>query len=215
MNHPANLSITPSYVLLANNQVKLNEAILQDPNFSLDNIFSITITYEYQGLGIDIDPSSVDVYTTLQSVREVLPPIINVFNLQHAPITDSSNNIPVTGGVTFLNPNSNTGAPHPAFLTEIGFSLSALPSSPGVYCIDYPTGTVYVYGADSNNDGTGASPPLATYYYEFTYTSQIDYVYDPSSLSIVALPLGNLISNPGTIDFNYEQVLVPGIDYLR
>jgi hypothetical protein len=203
-----------SYALLANNQVKLNEAILQDPNFSLDNIFSITITYEYQGLGIDIDPSSVDVYTTLQSVREVLPPIINVFNLQHAPITDSSNNIPVTGGVTFLNPNSNTGAPHPAFLTEIGFSLSALPSSPGVYCIDYPTGTVYVYGADSNNDGTGASPPLATYYYEFTYTSQIDYVYDPSSLSIVALPLGNLISNPGTIDFNYEQVLVPGIDYI-
>ena len=202
-----------SYALLTNNQVKLNEAILQDPLFSLDQIFSITITYEYQGLGIEIDPSSVDVFTTLQSVREVLPPIINIFNLQHAPITDSSNNIPSVGGVTFLNPNSNTGAPHPAFITEIGFSLSALPSSPGIYCIDYPTGTVYVYGADSTNDGTGPSPPLATYYYKFTYTSQIDYVYDASSLSIVALPLGNLINNPGTVDFNYQQVLVPGIDY--
>lgn len=203
-----------SYALLANNQVKLNEAILQDPLFSLDQIFSITINYEYQGLGIDVDPNSVKVFTTLQSVREVLPPIINVFNLQHAPITDSSNNIPVTGGVTFLNPNSNTGAPHPAFVTEIGFSLSALPSSPGIYCIDYPTGTVYVYGADTTNDGTGPSPPLATYYYRFTYTSQIDYVYDSSSLSIVALPLGNLINNPGTINFNYEQVLIPGVDYI-
>jgi hypothetical protein len=95
-----------SYLLLADNQVKLNEAILQDPNFALDQIFSITITYEYQGLGIQVDQTSIDVYTILQSVREVLPPIINVFSLQHAPITDSSGDTGAVGDVTFIQPSS-------------------------------------------------------------------------------------------------------------
>ncbi len=205
-----------SYLLLENNQIKLNEAILSDPNFSLDQIFSITIQYEYKNLGIVIDPNTlfVDVYTTLQSIREVIPPIINIFNLQHAPITDANNNTPTTGGVSWLNPNSDTGAPHPAFLMEIPFSLSALPAAPGVYSVDYPTGTVYVYGADATNDGTGPTPPLATYYYRFTYVSEIDYVYDEDSSDLVALPLGNLINKAGTITFNYEQVLIPGIDYV-
>lgn len=203
-----------TYLLLENNQVKLNEAILQDPNFSLDQIFSINIQYEYKGLGIQVDPTSVSVYTTLQSVREVLPPIENVFTLQHAPVTDASNNTPITSGVVFVDPNTNANTPHPAFLTEIPFSLSAPPSSPGVYAIDYPNATVYVYGATSTNDGTGPSPPLATYYYKFTYTSETDYVYDSDSLEVVALPLGNLVNNAGTVAFNYEQVLVPGVDYV-
>lgn len=203
-----------SYLLLKDNQVKISETILQDPNFSLDQIFSISVQYEYKGLGIEVDPTTVSVYTTLQSVREVLPPIINIFSLQHAPITDANNNTVLTGGVTFTDPNSNTGSPHPAFLHEIPFSLSAPPSSPGVYSIDYSTGTVYVYGANSLNDGTGPSPPLATYYYKFTYVSEIDYVYDSDLLDLVGLPLGNLINSVGTINFNYEQVLVPGVDYV-
>lgn len=203
-----------SYLILEDNQVKLNEAILKDPDFSLDQIFNIRIDYEYKGLGIQVDPTSVSVFTTLQAIREVLPPIINVFSLQHAPITDSSNNIPVTGGVLFIDPNSSGASPHPAFVSEIPFSLSAPPSSPGVYSIDYSTGTVYVYGADSNNDGTGPSPPLATYYYKLTYTPDIDYVYDSDLIEIVALPLGNLVDSAGTVVFKYEQVLVPGVDYV-
>ena len=214
LNSEYDQAYSSSYLLLADNQIKLNEIILQDPNFSLDEIFSITIQYEYKQLGIIVDPTSVDVYTTLQSVREIIPPIINIFNLKHAPITDASNNPGIVGNITFTNPNSNTGAPHPAFIKEIAYSLSALPSAPGIYCIDYPTGTVYVYGANTINDGTGPSPPLATYYYQFTYTSQIDYVYDSNSLDLVALPLGNLLNSTGTISFNYEQVLVPGIDYI-
>jgi hypothetical protein len=82
-----------------------------------------------------------------------------------------------------------------------------------VYSVDYTSGTVYVYGATSLNDGTGPSPPLATYYYQYTYINNIDYVYDPTSLELVALPLGNLINNAGTVTFNFEQVLVPGVDY--
>lgn len=213
LNSEYDQDFASSYLLLANNQVKINEAILSDPLFSLDQIFSINVQYEYKGLGIQVDPSSVDVFTTLQAIREVLPPIINIFNLQHAPITDASNNTPTVNGVAFTDPNSNTGSPHPAFIAEIPFSLSALPSSPGIYCIDYSTGTVYVYGADANNDGTGPSPPVATYYYRFTFTSEIDYVYDSDLLNLVALPLGNLINNAGTIAFNYEQVLIPGVDY--
>ena len=203
-----------SYLLLEDNQVKLNEAILTDPDFSLDSIFNIIIEYEYKGLGIVVDANSVDVFTTLKTSREVLPPIINVFSLQHAPITDSQNNSVTVGGVTFIDPNSSGTAPHPAFVTEIPFSLSAPPSSPGIYSIDYSTGTVYVYGADSNNDGTGPSPPLATYYYHLTYTPEIDYVYDADALDIVALPLGNLVESTGTVSFNYEQVLIPGVDYV-
>lgn len=214
LNSTFDQDFASSYLLLENNQVKINEAILRDPNFSLDQIFNITIQYEYKGLGIQVDSSTVNVFTTLQSVREVLPPIINVFTLQHAPITDSQNNTPITGGVVFDDPNTNANTPHPAFLTEIPFSLSALPSSPGVYAIDYPNATVYVFGASSTNDGTGPSPPLATYFYKFTYVSEIDYVYDSDLLEIVALPLGNLLENNGTVTFNFEQVLVPGVDYV-
>lgn len=59
---------------------------------------------------------------------------------------------------------------------------------PGQYAIDYESSTVYVYGQDFNNDGTGAFPPLATYTYKLTYKSEIDYVYDPDLLDLVALP---------------------------
>src|SRR5579885_872649 len=104
-----------NYLLLSNTQVKLNEAILQDPNFVVDQIFKIDVQYESKDLGRVVDATSVQVYTTLPASREVLPPIINIFNLKHAPVTDANNNIPTLGGVTFTDPNSNTGAPHPAF----------------------------------------------------------------------------------------------------
>lgn len=203
-----------SYLLLGPNQVKINEAILSDPDFSLDQIFHIVVEYEYKGLGIQIGTDTVSVFTTLQAVREVLPPIVNIFSLAHAPITDQNNETLLIGGVTFNDPNSGTGMPHPAFITEIPFSLSALPSTPGVYSIDYSTATVYVYGADSVNDGTGPSPPLATYYYKLTFTPETDYVYDSDLIQLVALPLGNLVGQPGNITFDYEQVLVPGVDYV-
>ena len=203
-----------SYVALADNQIVLSNAILTDPLFSLDSIISVTVQYEYKDLGIVVDPTSVVVDTVLPSTREVLPPIINVFNLQHAPIVDSSGNVETAAGIVFLDPNQSTpGALHPAFITEIPFRLNALPYSPGQYSIDYATGTVYVYGADLNNDGTGPYPPLASYNYLFTYQSEIDYVYDPDLSDLVALGPGNLTGNAANVDFNYQQVLVPGVDY--
>lgn len=203
-----------SYATLATNQVQLNAQILNDPLFDINNIIHIQINYQSKDLGRVVSSNTVAIFNTLTSVREVLPPIENIFALQHAPITDSSNNIPILGGVSFLDPNSNTGSPHPAFLTEIPYRLSALPYAPGQYSIDYATATVYVYGATVENDGTGPSPPLATYDYRFNYVSETDFVYDVDLLDLVALPLGNLINNAGIVTFQYEEVLVPGIDYV-
>ena len=203
-----------SFLGLATNQVQLSELIINDPNFSLDNVIQVNINYEYKNQGIIVDPTSVVLTTVLTSIREVVPPIINIFNLQHAPITDNTGVTTTAGGVTFTDPNQATpGALHPAFTTEIPFRLNALPSSPGQYSIDYPTGTVYVYGANLNNDGTGPYPPLATYDYLFTYQSEQDYVYDETSSNLVGLGPGNLIDNAAVVAFNFQQVLVPGVDY--
>lgn len=202
------------YQQLSDNQIRISDKILDDPSFDLDHILKVDIQYEYKNLGIVLDPATVSVYTILESPREVLPPIENIFSLKHAPIVDADGNIPISGGISFIDPNNNIpGSAHPAFITEIPFRFNALPSSPGQYAIDYALGQVYVFGNDILNDGTGPSPPLATYQYKFTYKTEQDYVFDPSTLDLVALPLGTLVDEAGTIVFRYEQVLIPGTDY--
>ncbi len=203
-----------NYALLTNNQFKLNTAILNDSRFSTNNISKIAVSYQYKDLGRIINSNSVQVSSIQLASREVIPPIVNIFNLRHAPITTSSGIPGTIGDVTFIDPNALTPTSrHPAFLYEIPFNFSAPPSLPGQYSINYVDGTVYVYGASTTNDGTGPLPPLATYNYQLIYTPNIDYTYDSDSNDLAALPTGNLINNSGTITFNYEQVLVPGIDY--
>ncbi len=202
-----------TYLQLDDNQIRLSDKVLLDPLFDLTQIISVEVQYESKNLGVVIDPASVVVYASQVSPREVLPPIINVFNLSHAPIIDGSNNVPTLGGATFEDPNSNIGLPHPAFKFEIPFRFDALPSTPGQYAVDYATGTVYVYGENLNNDGTGPFPPLATYRYRLIYQSEIDYTYDNDFRDLVALPTGSLVDNIGNIAFSYEEVLVPGVDY--
>jgi hypothetical protein len=202
-----------TYPLLNNNQIKLNDQIISDPLFDINNIINVSIEYEYKNLGLIVSSDSVTSYTFYNSIREVLPPIINVFNLKHAPIVNNSGTIPDLAGITFTDPNQPPNGIHPAFKNEIPFRLNGLPSMPGQYSIDYSTGTVYVYGEDFKNDGTGPYPPLATYKYKYTFKQDQDYTFDNTTYDIVALPIGNLINNPGFIEFDYEQVLVPGIDY--
>lgn len=203
-----------TYQQLNDNQIRLSDKILSDPTFQLDNIMKVDTQYEYKNEGIIVDPNSVQVTAVLESIRETLPPIINVFNLQHAPIVTSAGTVATVNGVTFTDPNSNIpGAVHPAFVTELPFRLSALPFSPGQYSVDYNAGQVYVYGNDLTNNGTGPFPPLATYFYQLTYKSDLDYTFDPDTSDLVALPPGNLVNNIGTIGFNFEQVFIPGVDY--
>jgi hypothetical protein len=203
-----------TYLLLENNQVRLNEAVLQDSDFSLHNLLKVDVEYEYKDLGLVIDPNTVSVTVVKEAIRETLPSIINIFQLKHAPIVDSNGDVPSLAGITFSHPDNILGASHDAFLYEIPFRLNGLPSLPGQYSIDYTTGTVYVYGADSTNDGTGPYPPLATYNYKFTYKTNIDYTYDDGLRELVALPYGSLINEDGDISFSYEHVLVPDVDYI-
>lgn len=203
-----------TYLQLENNQIKLNDKILEDPLFSLDSIIRVEARYESKNRGIVVDPTTVTVYTIKDSIREVLPPIVNVFNLKYAPIVDVANGVPVLAGVTFINPNSNVDPVHPAFKYEIPYRLESLPVTPGQYSVDYASGTVYVYGESLTNDGTGPFPPLATYKYRHTYQSELDYVYDPDLLDLVSLPTGSLRDFDGTISFSYEEVFIPDVDYV-
>jgi len=204
-----------TYSLLEDNQIKINEKVLEDPNFNLPLLLSVEIEYESKDFGRIIGDGTVSVFTSEEVIREVLPPVVNIFQLKHAPIVDTNGDVATSDGIVITDPNSNiSNAKHPAFLYEIPFRLNALPSSIGQYSIDYETGTVYVYGEDRRNDGTGAYPPLFTYSYKLTYKQDLDYVYDKDLRDIAALPHGSLINFSGTIKFDYEQVLIPNIDYV-
>jgi hypothetical protein len=203
------------YLLLEDNQLKLNDQILQDPNFKIDSILRVECYYQYKDLGKLIYENSLRVENVLTSSRETLPAIINIFDLKHAPIVDLNNEISQLGGVIFVDPNSgDINGKHPAFLYELPFRLEYLPSAPGYYSVDYSTGRVYVYGATGAQDGTGASPPVATYNYRLTYQNEIDYVYDSDTKDIVSLPKGNMRDNSVILNFNYEKVLIPNTDYV-
>lgn len=203
-----------TYLQLLDNQAKLNNLMLEDSGYSPDDIIRVDVEYEYKYLGRVINSDTLSVYTAQDATRETIPSIINVFNLKHAPIVNSSNEIPTLGGIIFTDPNNNLlNTPHSAFVNEIPFRLNSLPILPGQYSIDYENGIVYVFGADESNDGTGPYPPLATYKYRFTYESDIDYVYDVDLLDFVSLPNGSLVNFPGSLTFEYEDVLVPGVDY--
>jgi len=203
-----------TYLQLDNNQIKLNDDVLSDPNFLLNKIIQVQVQYEYKHKGRVIGTDSVLVSTINNATREVLPPIINVFNLDHAPIVNQNGVVPTLEGISFIDANVLTSTQkHTAFITEIPFSFHSMPARPGEYSVDYGSGTVYVYGSDVSNNGTGPYPPLATYKYKLTYVNELDYVYDEGLVDLVALPYGNLLNNSGTINFNYEEVLVPESDY--
>ena len=179
------------YLLLQDNQIKINEKVIQDPDFKINLITRIECTYEYKDSGKIIYPDSLRVEDILISSRETLPPIINIFDLKHAPIVNSKNEIPKLNGIIFIDPNSiDLTQKHPAFLYEKEFRLEALPSYPGEYSVDYANGRVYVFGGTYINDGTGPSPPVATYSYRLSYNDQIDYVYDTDTKDLVSLPNG-------------------------
>lgn len=204
-----------NYLLLENNQIKINDKVLSDPDFSLDNILKISVAYSYKDKGRIIDTSSIVVSGFFSSGREVLPPIRNTFNLKHAPIYSSTNQPGKIGDCKFIDPNTLEvlNAKHPAFKNEILFRLDAIPSRPGDYSVDYATGTVYVYGESINATGTGISPPLAIYNYKLNYKQDIDYSIDVDTYDLVALPNGSLVSTNSYIAFNYESTLAEGIDY--
>lgn len=204
-----------TYITLANNQFRLSSKVIGKTGFSLEDIASINIDYEFKNDGISIDPTSLSIFSTLPSGRENLPPLENIFNLAHAPILKANGLPALLGDVQFIDPNAipTSNAHHPAFLYEIFFRFEQLPSRPGEYAVDYQTGNVYVYGQDSGQTGTGNYPPVASYYYQHIYQDEIDYVYEEDERELSALPNGNLTEAPVSIIYNYEQAFIKGTDY--
>ncbi len=203
------------YLTLTNQQFRLSDKILNDSDFSLQNISYVSVDYSYKNLGRTIDPSTVAVTKIVPVAREVLPPITNILNLQHAPILDSNGVVARLGAVQFMDPNSNPSLSkvHPAFATELPFTYENLPSQIGEYSVDYASGTVYVFGETAANQGTGAYPALASYQYLYTYEPLIDYVYDADQADLVAMPGRELIDNSVNVSFSFQDVMIPGVDY--
>jgi len=210
-------SYASTLATLANNQIKLSDRILESDSTFVPPAAgdTIVISYKYKSLGKIIDPDSVTVTQVLTSTREVTPPIITDFYLDYAPIVTADDQTPTSGGVTFLDPLSNppfSDTPA-AFNREIPYRTDGLPQSTGEYSIDYTSGRVVVYG-ETTNDGTGNFPPVATYNYRKTYSSRLDYTYNPETYELVASPLRDLATENASISFDYEYTLVPDQDFV-
>lgn len=205
-----------TYLLLNDNQIRLSEAILNSGFILPKSGDTVLISYEFKSLGRIVDETSIVVSQIIDAVREVVPPIKNDFSLQNALIVNADGTTPTSNGVVFLDPLSNPpfSATHPAFTTEIPYRLERLPSFPGEFAVDYPTGRVFVFGQTALlKDGSGNFPPTATYKYQKLYDNRLDYTYNDETSDLVANPLRELITQPVNINFNYEQTLIPGIDF--
>lgn len=199
---------------LEDNQFQLNQSVLET-DFVLPKAGDfIYVDYEYKYLGKFIDENSITVSQVLNATREIVKPLFTQFSLLHAPIVNSNDTIFDSNGIVFLDPLSNPpfSENHQAFQNEIPFRLEGLPSSVGQYAINYETGMVFVYGAETN-DGTGYFPPVATYKYRNLFDSRLDYTYNPETNELVASPLRELRKQKVKVSFNYEQVLIPNVDF--
>jgi hypothetical protein len=202
---------------LENNELLLSNDVLSDPSFvaPMGND-KILISYYYKAQNKIILEDTISVNQIKSVIREETPPIINLFNLQNFPVVNSSGTQETSGLIEFLNPKSNPpfSAAHPAFTKEIVFRLDRLPSVPGEFCVDYATGTVYVFGEDSQGTGTGDFPPVANYKYKKIFVKNLDYNYDAAEYNLVRSPIRDLQGQEAYIEFSFENVLTPGVDYI-
>lgn len=201
-----------SFLTLKENELRLNDNILKDESFRVPTSSDkISIVYKSKNEGQEIDYSSVDVYELQQQVREVIAPIATQIDLRYGYIVSSNDEDIYIDGISFLNPNDPFGQ-HPAFLKEIAFDLSNLPSRPGQYSVDYITGRIFIYGAEIN-DGTGVYPPLVTYFHRFYFQNGLDYNIDQINNELAANSERDLIGREAKLSFSYASVLMPEQDY--
>ncbi|KKN72147.1 hypothetical protein LCGC14_0413590 [marine sediment metagenome] len=200
---------------LTDTQFQLSDLSFEDDSFRLPIPGDvITVSYEFKNEGKFVDEDSVMVSQVLDAVRESTLPIATEFSLSHAPVVTANDTIAAADGVTFLDPESNPPftATHPAFAKEIPFRTEGLPKNTGEYAVDYTTGRVFTYGAVSN-DGTGNFPPTATYKYRSVFRADLDYTYDTGLVELVTNPLRDLTTQIAKISFDYEQTLIPEVDF--
>lgn len=200
---------------LTDNQFKLNDDAVTNGLVPPKAGDQIVVSYKFKSLGKIVNEDSIEVWQVLDAVREVAPPLSTKFSLQHAPVVNADGDTGTLGDITFLDPLANPpfSDAHPAFLKELPFRLDGLPHSTGEYCVDYETGTVYAYGAETD-DGSGYVPPVATYQYKKSFVANLDYTFDVDTFDLVANPNRELIEDTATITFLYEKTLVPDLDFV-
>lgn len=198
------------YLTLSENQIKLNEEFFVENDLNKNNIFSIKAYYYFKNDKLIPDNNSVLLSEVNKQVREVVEPLLLVFDLKNSNIVDFRGKLIALNGVTFSDFTGKNK--HPAFLYEIPYRLDNLPSSAGQYCVDYTNGKVFVFG-ELLNDGTGANPPLATYYYKKTFKDTFDFSHDKSRFEVIPLQYGSSFGRNIEISFSYDYVLVNGKDY--
>jgi hypothetical protein len=203
---------------LESNQFKLAEAAILDGYFVQPAGSDVlTVNYTYTHNGRDVDTDTVVVSQIRTATRESVGAYLTILSLQNFPIVDSADRILEIGGVSFLDPAPSVGTPftstHPAFVQELPFSSSRLPSSAGEYTVDYNTGQVLVYGA-TTADGTGGSPPVAEYLYRKTYQDTIDYNLDAVVDEIAVVPGRDLAGAEVKLVYFFDDVFAEGTDYL-
>ncbi len=202
---------------IADDQVRLSTAAV-GPSFPLpQGNDTIVVSYLYKRLGRIPDAESVEITTTVPVSRESVPAVAVSFFLGHAPIVDENGDEISTGGIQWLDPstNFNPTIKHPAFVTEIPFSESGLPSAPGEFAVNYSTGQVIAFGVDgSGTDGTTVVPPVASYHFLRTFQDGLDYNFFSDLWEVAAVPGRDLEQTSATISFSYEETFAEGTDFL-
>ena len=208
-----------SYADLGSNQFKISDKFIRE-GYEMPKVGDrISVAYDYKDLSIDIDPDSIVVYEVKQAVRDVCPPIANVFFLGHSNIVNSAGAFVSSGAITFQDPKAIPpfSATHPAFIKELVYTNTTTPSSIGTFTVDYRTGKVMVYGEDTTpeNQGSGIYPPVCTYYYKEVYQNNLDYTYDSGFKELAARSTRNLLDKTNIyVYFKYTYNYIDGIDYV-
>jgi hypothetical protein len=209
--------IASTLLTLEDNQVRISDSALA-AGFVLpgsgDNVF---IGYQFKNKGREIIDGYTSVFRVSKTTRYTAEPLTTRFFLPNAPIVNSDGSDLTSGGIEWLDPESNPpfSQPHPSFLRQIPFRLDSTPQNIGEWSVDYQTGEVLCYGRSlTDTDGTGSVPPTATFYSKIFYSDVLDYTFDVDLVELVANPDRDLVGATATIQFTYEDNFIEDIDFV-
>lgn len=194
------------YVSLEKNQILLSDF----GNITVPIVGdTIILSYLFKDESRAILPETILVSSVIEKTNESVPTNSVHFFLNKAPIVNSSNEIPVLGGLT-IRENENSSSTPTEFTREIPFDIAKLPSSFGEFSVNYTTGEVFLVGSTERN-GTGRNNYVVSYLYRKEFYQNLD--YSISNFDFVATPNRSLANTEAEISFDYDNVYVPDIDY--
>jgi hypothetical protein len=189
-----------SFDQLETNQILLS-SLFDISNLSVND--KIFVSYLYKDLSIKINENSIVVYDIKNVLSEQIPQESVRFFLKNAPLTNQLGSSGSIGDSEFIGDGQ-------AFLYEIPYNASRLPSNFGEYSVNYETGEVILYG-DRNIFGTSGDNYFCNYFYKKIYIKNLDYSVNNNDI----IPVSNrsLSNSNAIVTFNYQQQFVDGVDY--